>query len=174
METTKQDILKQRARLLARENSRAQVVTDGLQTVRFTLLDEHYAIDAAHVCEVFPVKEITPLPCTPPYIKGIINVRGKILSVLDLRVFLKLPEKEASASNRIIILNNPELEIGVLVGRVIGLQTIPRNHIQPDLPTLGDARGHYLQGITGDRIALLDAEKLLSDPAIFIYEEVDG
>ena len=83
---TKKEILKARARALARESG-AGTVVQTIEVIEFLLAYERYAMELDHVREVFPLKEITPLPGTPPFVLGIINVRGQIVSVVDLKKF---------------------------------------------------------------------------------------
>ena len=66
------------------------------------------------------------MPCTPPFILGIINVRGQILAVIDLKRFFNLPDKGLSDLNKVIILRRGGLEVGLLADAVAGVQAIPR------------------------------------------------
>ena len=83
----KKTILKARAKALALEPEREKRKGEYLEVVEFLLAYETYAIETAYVREVYPLKELTVLPCTPPFVLGIINVRGQILSVIDIKKF---------------------------------------------------------------------------------------
>src|SRR3712207_4651394 len=83
-ERTREEILRERARELARVPvAPGEGSGERFQTVEFVVAGEHYAVAAESVREVYPLKELTPLPCTPPWVRGILNVRGQILTVLD-------------------------------------------------------------------------------------------
>src|SRR5882757_6299566 len=88
-----QEILRARARVLARPPERQAEAGAMLDLLEFRLAQECYAVENRYVQEVCPLKELTPLPCTPPFLLGIVNVRGRILPVLDLKKFFDLPEK---------------------------------------------------------------------------------
>ncbi len=167
----RQRILKERARVLAQEPPREEA-EDVLEVVEFLLAYETYAIESSFVREVYPLKELTPLPGTPPFVLGIINVRGHILSVLDIKKFFDLPEKGLTDLNKVIILHHEAMEFGILADSIVGMKTIPIKALQPALPTLTGIREQYLRGITPERIIVLHAEKLLSDNNIVVNEEI--
>lgn len=168
----KQGILRKRAKALARPLG--QNLGDGatLDILEFLLTFETYAIEMRWVTETYPLKELTPLPCTPPFVAGIINVRGRILSVIDIRKFFDLPEKGLTDLNRVIIVHNGEIEIGILADEILGTRTIPLSEVQPPLPTLTGIREEYLKGVTRERTAILDGAKLLTDKKIIVHDEI--
>jgi len=169
---SKKEILKERAQALAREPKREEV-EERIEVVEFLLAYERYAIESRYVREVYPVKEIAPVPCTPPFVLGIINVRGQILSVIDIKKFFDLPERGLTDLNKVIILRDEEMEFGILADAILGVHSIPTYEIQPSLPTLTGIREDYLKGVTGERAVILDAKKLLSDKKIVVHEEVE-
>lgn len=170
----KQEVLKERAKLLAQEPKKAKTDETYLEVVEFQLEYEQYAIETSYIREVYPLKELTPIPCTPPFVLGIINIRGQILSVLDLKTFFNLPEKGLVDMNKVIILHSDEMEFGILTDTILGVRSIPLSDIQPSLPTLTDIRAKYLKGVTAERLVILDAAKILSDRNIIVHEEVKG
>ncbi len=180
-EQEKQRILRERARELAHEHKKKDTSHGYLRVLEFLLAYEKYAIETAHVREVYPLKDLTPLPCTPPYVLGIINVRGQILSVIELKKFFELPEKGISNLNKVIIISTNKtvfrgvegMEFGIVADAVFGVRSIPLNEVQPSLPTLTGIREDYLKGITIDRTVILDAMKILSDKRIVVNEQVD-
>jgi purine-binding chemotaxis protein CheW len=169
---TKQ-ILKDRARVLAQE---LKPIVDGkdntIEVVEFELAYEKYAFESRFIDEVYPLKDITPLPCTPPYVIGIINVRGQIISVIDIKKFFELPEKGLTNLNKVIILRSESMEFGILADLIIGTQLIAMSALQASLPTLTGIRNEYLMGITPERMVVLDAAKLLADTSIVVQEQV--
>jgi purine-binding chemotaxis protein CheW len=167
----KRAILRKRAKLLARQP--LQEETGGaLDVLEFLLTYETYAIEMRWVAETYPLKDLTPLPCTPPFVAGIINVRGRILSVIDIRKFFDLPEKGLTDLNRVIIVHNGEMEFGILADEILGTRSIPLSEVQPPLPTLSGIREEYLKGVTRERTAILDGARLLSDKNLIVHEEV--
>lgn len=164
-------ILKARAKALAREpQHQDHEVYEQLEVIEFALSYERYALDASYVREVHSLKEITALPGTPAFIAGIVNVRGQIVSVIDLKRLFELPDKGLTDLNKVIILKNSQMEFGLLVDAIVGVHRLLLRDIQPPLPTLAGARAGYVQGVTAQRVSVLDARKILSDPAIVVRD----
>lgn len=167
----KKEILRARARALAREVEVPEAAQGDLEIVEFLLAHERYGIESSSVREVYPLRELTPLPGTPPFVLGIINVRGQILSVIDLKKFFGLPEKGLTDLNQVVILHDDQMEYGILADAILGVRSIALAEIQPSLPTLTGIREEVLKGVTGERVVILDAPKLLSDPRMIVHEE---
>jgi purine-binding chemotaxis protein CheW len=165
------DILRERARQLAQppeEETSAAVI----EVVMLLLAYETYAIETAYVREVYPLKDLTLLPCTPAFVAGIVNVRGQVMSVIDLKQLFELPVKGLTDLNKIVILSDGKMEFGILADAILGVQNIPLHEIEPVLPTLTGVREDYLKGITAEGVVVLDAAKLLHSDNIVIHEEV--
>ena len=167
-----QRILRDRARELAREASAGEESGEFLEVVEFLVANEHYGIESHFVREVFPVKDLTPVPCVPAYVLGVINMRGKVVSVVDFRKFFEMPEKGLTDLNKAVIVSAAEMELGILADGVVGSRRIPVSDLQPSLPTLTEIRAEYLRGVSGDRLVVLDAEKILSDPKLVVHQQV--
>ena len=167
-------ILRARAQALARTPERAPVAGASLEVLEFRLAQERYALENRWVQEVCPLKELTPLPCTPPFVLGIVNVRGRILPVLDLKKFFDLPEQGLTDLHRIILVRGNDLELGLLADVIVGVRSIPADSLQPSLPTLTGIRGNYLKGVTAERLVVLDLARILADPKIIVHEEVEA
>lgn len=167
-----QRVLKARAQELAREPEKAQAADAQLEVLEFILAQEKYAVESRHVREVYPLENLTPLPCTPPFVLGIINLRSEIVSVLDIKKFFDLPEKGLTDLNKVIVLQSGPMLFGILADIIVGVRRIQATEIQPSLPTLSGIRERYLRGITSDRTVLLDAGKLLADEQIIVQEQV--
>lgn len=166
------EILKSRARELARQSGE-ETAGATLEVLEFLISNETYAVEICWIAETYPLRELTPLPGTPPFVLGIINVRGRILSVIDIRVFFDLPRSGLTNLNKVIILHSGEMEFGILADEIIGTRTIPLAELQPALSTLTGIREAYLKGVTRERTALLDGEKLLTDGRIVVRDEVE-
>jgi purine-binding chemotaxis protein CheW len=89
----KRSILKARAQALAAEKKDETAQKEFIEIVVFRLASETYGIENSFIREVYPLKDYTPLPGTPPYVLGIVNVRGQIISIIDLKKLFNLPEK---------------------------------------------------------------------------------
>jgi len=167
-----QKVLKARAQVLARETKAAQELEDSIEVIEFVLAHERYAVESSFVREVYPLKDLTPLPCTPAYVLGIVNVRGQILSIIDIKKFFDLPQKGLTDQNKVIILRAGSMEFGILADLIIGTRMVSMGELQPSLLTLTGIREAYLKGVTTDRRVILDAGKLLSDTKIVVHEQV--
>lgn len=163
-------VLKARAQALAREPRKAQA-GDTLECVEFLLAHETYAVESRYVREVHPLEDLTALPCTPAFVLGIVNLRGEILSVIDIKKFFDLPEKGLTDLNKVIVLQWDNMLFGILADAILGVRRVPLSEIQPSLPTLTGIREKYLKGVTGERTVLLDAQKLLADETIIVQEQ---
>jgi purine-binding chemotaxis protein CheW len=107
-----EQILRTRARALARTPPQASAEGAMLELLEFRLASERYAVESQLVEEVHPLRDLTPLPCTPPFVLGIVNVRGRILPVLDLKKFFELPERGLTDLHRIILVRGNDLPAG--------------------------------------------------------------
>ena len=145
-----------------------------LELLEFRLGSERYALETRHVQDVHPLRELTPLPCTPPFVLGIVNVRGRILPVLDLKKFFDLPERGLTDLHRVILVRGNGLELGLLADVIVGVRSVAADGLQPSLPTLSGIRADYLKGVSVERLVVLDLDRILSDPKIIVHEEVEG
>jgi len=164
-------LLRERAHLLAREPA-AEESDERLEVVVFLLGRERYGIETSLIREVLTLREPTPLPCTPSFVLGIMNLRGEIISVLDLRKIFGFGELEPAELNKVIVLRGAALEFGILADEVIGVRTIPAKGVHPSPTTLTGMRADYLKGVVGGRLVLLDAGKMLADRRLVVHQEV--
>jgi purine-binding chemotaxis protein CheW len=167
-------ILHERALALAAEPARTQTEAESIEVLEFLLAHERYAVESSYVLEVYPLENLTPLPCTPAFVLGIVNLRGEIVSVIDVRKFFDLPQTGLPDLNKVIVLESGNMVFGILADAILGVRRIPLAEIQPSLPTLTGIREKYLKGITQERMVVLDAGKLLADEDIAVQEQVDG
>jgi purine-binding chemotaxis protein CheW len=167
-----EQILRTRARALARTPPRIPAAGAMLELLEFRLASERYAVESRLVQEVHPLRDLTPLPCTPPFVLGIVNVRGRILPVLDLKKFFDLPERGLTDLHRVILVRGNDLELGLLADVIVGVRSVAADRLQPSLPTLTGIRADFLKGITDERLVVLDLDRILLDPKIIVHEEV--
>ncbi|MCG3210445.1 MAG: hypothetical protein FOGNACKC_04076 [Anaerolineae bacterium] len=169
----KQRLLKKRAKMLARVVARPPDAASFFQIAVFTLSGVSYAAELACIRDVFPLKELTPIPCTPPFIAGMVNVRGQILPVIDLEQFFDLPRHTEAGFKEMIILHAGDTELGLLADSIIGVRSIPIAAIQPSLATAPDRQAGYIKGVTPEPLIIIDPVKILADPRLIVNEEVD-
>ena len=163
-------ILKERAETLARETEMKEE-EDTIEVVEFLLANEHYAIESRFIREVYPLRDYTPLPGVPSFVLGLLNVRGRIISVVDLKKFFDMPEKGLSDLNKVIIIDDSSMEFGILADTILGVRNIVLRELVPSLPTLTGIREEFLLGVTRERLVLLDAARILTDKKIVVHDE---
>lgn len=167
-------LLRTRAQHLARPLQNGVLESASIELLEFRLAQENYALETQYVSEVYPLKDLTPMPCTPPFLRGIVNVRGRIVPVIDIKKFFDLPDKGLSDLHRIILVRGNDLELGLLADVIVGVRTIPLDSLQPSLSTLTGIRSDYLKGVTAERLVVLDLDQILTDPRIIVHEEVEN
>lgn len=166
-------ILRERAQRLARPEQ-LEVPGQQIELLEFRLAQERYAVETRHVQEVYTLHDLTPLPGTPPFLLGLINVRGRVLPVFDLRKLFELPEQGLTDLHRVVLVRGNDLELGLLADLTVGVREIARASLQPSLPTLTGIRAQYLLGVTQEHLVVLDLERILADPRILIHDEVES
>ncbi len=167
-------ILKARAQELARAPAREQPAEQSMDIVEFSAAHETYALEIRFVREALNLKDITPVPCTPRYIAGIINVRGQILAVIDIKRFFDLPARGIADVHTVIIVKNETMDFGLLADVILGVRTVLLSRLQPTPPTFTGIRAEYLKGVTQEGVVILDAGKILSDRSIVVNEQVEA
>jgi len=168
----KREFLKSRARELSRAEERNKETAPHIEVLEFILGGERYALETGYIREIYPMKEYTVLPCTPPFIMGLINVHRQVITIIDMKKFFDLPEKGLTDLNKVIMLRKDDMELGILADEVRGIRDIGEYELQPALSTLTDLRADFLKGVTSEGLIVIDALKLLTDERIIVHEEV--
>lgn len=131
----------------------------------FFLANEEYGLEILKVQEIIGLMPITRVPRTPMFIRGVINLRGKVISVVDLRLKFGMPEKEATSETCIIVVQAAGMEMGIIVDKVSEVLAIATNEIE-DAPSFGaEVNTDYILGIgksQGKVKLLLDIDRVLS------------
>lgn len=146
--------------------------------VTFKSGNEYFGIKIEYVNEIIVYQEITEIPETEEYIKGLINLRGKIIPVIDVRIRFKQEPFEYNDRTCIIVLNVKELVVGLIVEKIAEVVEITEGNILPN-PKIGKAdrsQNKYVYGIgkVGDEVKLLlDPERLLNDEDTALIEQVN-
>lgn len=134
--------------------------------VTFSLAEETYAIDVLQVQEVLKVTEIAPVPGVPSYILGIINLRGDVVTVIDGRRRMGLPDHNPDDQSRIVIIDVDKQNIGILVDSVAEVVQIAAQDIDPAPAVGSDQSSRFILGVNSSPEGLtiiISLEKLLSD-----------
>lgn len=154
--------------LVARKSTEAGpaagIMTEILQLVTFRLGNEDYAVDILKVQEINRMKEITRVPNTPSYVEGVINLRGKVIPVINLRSKFGLTDKDNDTQSRIMIMDIQGITMGLVVDAVSEVLRIPANIVEPTPPMASNISTEYIKGIAklDDRlIILLDMDMLV-------------
>lgn len=145
--------------------------TEILEILKFRLAYREYAIEMQHIREVILTGEITPVPGTPDYISGICVVRGEIISLVDLRVLLSIPEKGLTDLNRVIVMTNHTLTFGILADHITGIGIIELKQISSQDTGVTPMKNNYVKGIADGSVMVLDTAALFGDPKMIIEEK---
>ena len=132
----------------------------------FDIADEEYGIPIRNVTEIIGIQSITDLPGTPLYVKGVINLRGKVVPVIDVRLRFSLPEKPYEDRTCIVVVSIKEISVGLIVDSVSEVMGIPVENIEPPPSVSRSAGTRYLQGlgkVGTDVKILIDTQRLLYD-----------
>jgi len=143
----------------------AAATSDGTQFISFTIGDESYGVDIMAVREIKVWSEITRLPEQPDFVRGVLNLRGAIVPIVDLRCRFGQGLTEATVLHVVIIVQIESQLVGLLADRVSDIVTVDLAKIKP-VPKIGqNARSAFLSGIVSiesELIALIDLSRLLS------------
>ena len=146
----------------------------------FNLMEEFYGISVDWILQIIAIPDITPIPQTPHFVKGIINLRGKIIPVIDLRLRFKLPKQDYNERTSIVIikfkLNLEEIFIGLIVDKVIEVFDIHNNEIEKT-PAFGvDLDTQFILAmakVKGKVVTLLDISKIVTDNELSQIQNVN-
>jgi purine-binding chemotaxis protein CheW len=169
-EAERDAIFARRAEALAAPISAGEP-TDALPSLVFRLGGEQYAVPGWQVREVRPIGQLTPLPGTPPFVAGLVNVRGRVVTALDLRPVIGL-RTDGEAPNVVMLMASPGGDVGVLVSEQPTLRWLREGDLGP-LPPGGPAGldPAFVRGVTRDLVVVLDAERLLADQRLLVRDD---
>jgi purine-binding chemotaxis protein CheW len=155
---------------ITQESSAKQTHRDesagSMQLVSFRLVQEEYGIEITKVQEIILMGEITRVPQTPSYIKGLINLRSTVIPVIDLRTRFGLPTQEPTDETRIMVVNMAGKTIGIIVDAVSEVLRVSRDQIAPPPPTITGLGRNYLTGLVNLEnrlLILLNLDKMLGE-----------
>ncbi len=143
-----------------------QAADQVLQWVTFRLQEETYGINVMQVQEVLRYSEIAPVPGSPEYVLGIINLRGNVVTVIDTRARFGLPPAEVTDNTRVVIIEAEKQVIGILVDSVAEVVYLKQSEVDV-APNVGtDESARFIQGVAnreGELLILVDLNKLLNE-----------
>ena len=160
------------------EQRQTKVAGDTLgQMISFAISDEDYGVDIQTVKEVIRKKEITRLPKAPAFVKGVINLRGDVIPIIDLRERFNMEQQEYTNMTRVIVVEVEGRSIGMVVDSVSHVLRIEEGQIEPPPPCVGKVSEEYIRGVgkVDDKlIVLLNINHILSTEEKIELEKVDG
>ncbi len=168
-----QAILKARAEIFSKEITRDQYHENEIQVIEFTLGSEHFCIDLSFIDCICECKEVVWIPSLPHFGKGIFNVHGRIIYIIDLKKLFSLIQTNNTESSCIIVVQFKDITLGFLVDYVCGVKKIELNSISCELPMIENNNSNYLNGMVSNEIAMIDVEKIICDECIVInYSDI--
>ncbi|WP_026559330.1 chemotaxis protein CheW [Bacillus sp. J37] len=135
-----------------------------LKVIVFQLQDEEYGIPVQQVRSIEKVEHITRVPRTAPFIKGVINLRGVVTPIIDLRKRFGLQELEDTESTRMIIVSKEDIEVGFIVDAANDVIDIQKDIIEPAPEVVGSVEVEYIQGVAKLEkrlIVMIDLDEVL-------------
>lgn len=136
-----------------------------LQMVSFKLGAVEFGVDILMVQEINRMLNITPVPKSPPFVEGVINLRGKVIPIINLRQRFGLPNQPHDKQTRIVVVTIHDKIIGLVVDSVSEVLRMPADTVEPPPPMVSGIESEYIKGVgkMGDKLLiLLDLTKLLS------------
>jgi purine-binding chemotaxis protein CheW len=144
---------------------------DNLYVVPFLLSGEIYCIEAELVKEVLPLKELTVIPCTPAFILGVINIRGQIFTVLNLKKVFALSEKGISEFTKVMIIQHGNISFGIVVDTILGTRNILRATINMAPYAAKGKKNDYISGVTSEGLIILNGEALIKSSELVVNQK---
>jgi purine-binding chemotaxis protein CheW len=151
---------------VAKENVQGTVTDELLQLVSFKIGEEEFGVDILKVQEINRMIDVTRVPNAPDYVEGVVNLRGKVIPVVDLRKRLGMASKEKDKNTRIIIVELSGKTVGFVVDAVREVLRIPKSVTEPPPTLTSGTNAEYITAVgkLDDRLlTLLDLEKVLNN-----------
>lgn len=146
-----------------------------LQLVTFSIGEEEFGVDILKVQEIIRTMEITKVPRAQDFVEGVINLRGKVIPIIDLRRRFGLVSKNHDKHTRIIVIEINNMIVGFVVDSVSEVLRIPAGTVEPPPPVVAGVESEYISGVgkLQDRLLiLLDLDKLLSSDDLETLSQV--
>lgn len=146
-----------------------------IQLACFRLLDDLYAVDIMRIKEIIRPQKLTPLPKAPAFIEGVINLRGAVIPVVDLRKRFDMQQRDVTASTRLLIVRIAGQSVGLVVDDVTEVITVPLKDIKPPPAVAEEMATNFLLGVclSGEMLVmLLNIDKLLTSTEVKALESI--
>ncbi len=160
-------LLSRRAKKLA-QSSKVEKNVENIEALCFILSGEKYAIETKYIAETLKLSSFTPLPTAPAFLLGVMNLRGEIISIINLKEFFELSGEKLSDLSRVIVLKLNELMFGVLADKVEEVMNFDNNCLTNEISTIKGIREEYMLGVSEDGVIILNGGKILSDNKLII------
>jgi purine-binding chemotaxis protein CheW len=156
-------ILLERAKMIASgKNVEPIISVEKMVVVEFLLTPERYAIEEQYISEVLTLKEITQIPGTPDFVIGVLNLRGRIVSIINLKTLFNLRESGLTELNKVMILRSATMEFGIVADSILANKSYEIKAFGPPPLTLDSIGNELITGVTSDGLILLNAKHLLT------------
>ena len=162
-ELTPQEIavLEERARALARSMEEEADLRQMVEVLTFQIANEVYAVQVEHVREVRPLKRLSRVPGAPEFVVGVVNLRGSIYSLVDIRKFFGIARQEIADMMHMIMVEAAGLEVGILVRKVGEVIQQPLSEFVVPPLSHNEIAADYVTGVSPDGIILLNLKAIL-------------
>ncbi len=161
------DILRSRAQSAAR-SAQEDESKDLLTALVVMAGQEGYALPIEAVANVYEGVSITPIPCVPPFVSGVANIRGHIILALDLAALLGIPDQAKPETATLTVLANSEFAVALQVSSIRGIESFSASDLAAVPANIGLAHSAYVGGILPDGAVLLNVDAILSDPKLIV------
>ncbi len=151
---------------MANQTRRVESEGELIQLISFMVGDEEFGLDILRVKEVIRLREITRLPRSPSFVKGVINLRGDIIPIIDLRDKFGLESREHTSMTRVIVADVDGKLVGMVIDAASQVVRVPTGQIDPPPPIIGGLSAEYVRGVgkLDDRlIILINIDRILSN-----------
>jgi purine-binding chemotaxis protein CheW len=172
----KADIFRKRAEYLSERLSRKEL-EEQVRMLTFCLGNEEYCVRIQHVLEVLNITDINKLPCTPHYFAGVINLRGNVLTLMDISQLLGVERSLDDPAKTIVVIEVDDEAAGIVVDKVEDILDVTVKQIVPPLTTLKGIKEEFTEGevvIEGHPVTLLNLVKIMKDERMKVSEMIDS
>ena len=165
LDETAEETLARRADSLAIETAKEEV-TDQISLLLFRIADEWYCVRVGDVREILQEYDVTPVPCVPDYILGVVNVRGEIISITDAARIMGIGSVQTSdgAVPSAIVISDEEVVTALLVDEIGDISAVPNGAIEPPISIIDRTQAEFISGsvyIDGAMVGLISIERVL-------------
>jgi purine-binding chemotaxis protein CheW len=163
-----QQIMDARADAIGQALDDTAATAPRIELLTLSLANERFALETRFVREVAALPSVTPVPGTPSYVRGVANLRGEILAIIDLGRFFGLETQDRTNKTRIVVLGDDRTELAILADEVREVVSLPLDALAGACTAAIPIAEIYLLGVTTDALIALDTVALLEDPRLFV------